>query len=205
MKYQVYAIGNALVDVEYTVDDKLLHAQGITKGVMTLAEERTQEKVIATLQAHPVKRACGGSAANSIIALQQFGGQGYFCGQIANDNLGQFFLSDLQNTGVHTNMDLGDTKAKLPTGKCVVLITDDADRTMLTHLGTAEHLSAENVSTQAVEASEFVYIEGYMAPSASGREAAIRSLQSTGLYVTSITDVTPIPHNGCRPPKRRRV
>ncbi len=39
----------------------------------------------------------------------------------------------------------------------------------------------------------------------AGREAAIRSLQSAGLFVTSIRDVTPIPHNGCRPPKRRRV
>ena len=39
----------------------------------------------------------------------------------------------------------------------------------------------------------------------SGREAAIRSLQATGLEVTAIRDVTPIPHNGCRPPKRRRV
>lgn len=39
----------------------------------------------------------------------------------------------------------------------------------------------------------------------SGREAAIRALQSTGLEVNSIKDVTPIPHNGCRPPKRRRV
>jgi small subunit ribosomal protein S11 len=39
----------------------------------------------------------------------------------------------------------------------------------------------------------------------AGREAAIRSLQGTGLLVTSIRDVTPIPHNGCRPPKRRRV
>ena len=39
----------------------------------------------------------------------------------------------------------------------------------------------------------------------AGREAAIRSLQGTGLFVTSIRDVTPIPHNGCRPPKRRRV
>ena len=39
----------------------------------------------------------------------------------------------------------------------------------------------------------------------AGREAAIRSLQGAGLFVTSIRDVTPIPHNGCRPPKRRRV
>jgi len=46
-----------------------------------------------------------------------------------------------------------------------------------------------------------VYVKG----PGSGREAAIRALQSSGLNITSIKDVTPIPHNGCRPPKKRRV
>ena len=48
-------------------------------------------------------------------------------------------------------------------------------------------------------------IEVYVKGPGSGREAAIRSLQSSGLYITGIRDVTPVPHNGCRPPKRRRV
>jgi len=48
-------------------------------------------------------------------------------------------------------------------------------------------------------------VEVYVKGPGSGREAAIRSLQSSGLYITSIRDVTPVPHNGCRPPKRRRV
>ncbi len=48
-------------------------------------------------------------------------------------------------------------------------------------------------------------IEVFVRGPGAGREAAIRSLQSAGLAVTSIRDVTPIPHNGCRPPKRRRV
>ena len=48
-------------------------------------------------------------------------------------------------------------------------------------------------------------IEVYVKGPGSGREAAIRALQAAGLYITGIRDVTPIPHNGCRPPKRRRV
>ena len=48
-------------------------------------------------------------------------------------------------------------------------------------------------------------VEVYIKGPGSGREAAIRSLQSSGLYITGIRDVTPIPHNGCRPPKKRRV
>jgi small subunit ribosomal protein S11 len=48
-------------------------------------------------------------------------------------------------------------------------------------------------------------VEVYVKGPGSGREAAIRSLQGAGIQVMSIRDVTPIPHNGCRPPKRRRV
>jgi small subunit ribosomal protein S11 len=48
-------------------------------------------------------------------------------------------------------------------------------------------------------------IDVYVKGPGSGREAAIRSLQAAGLNITSIRDVTPIPHNGCRPPKRRRI
>ena len=48
-------------------------------------------------------------------------------------------------------------------------------------------------------------VEVYVKGPGAGREAAIRALQSAGLELTSIKDVTPIPHNGCRPPKRRRV
>ena len=48
-------------------------------------------------------------------------------------------------------------------------------------------------------------LEVFVRGPGAGREAAIRALEATGLAVTAITDVTPIPHNGCRPPKRRRV
>ena len=48
-------------------------------------------------------------------------------------------------------------------------------------------------------------VEVFVRGPGPGREAAIRALQATGLFVTSIRDVTPAPHNGCRPPKRRRV
>jgi small subunit ribosomal protein S11 len=48
-------------------------------------------------------------------------------------------------------------------------------------------------------------VEAWVKGPGSGRESAIRSLQAAGLQITAIKDVTPIPHNGCRPPKRRRV
>jgi small subunit ribosomal protein S11 len=68
----------------------------------------------------------------------------------------------------------------------------------------AAQFAAESAARKAMEhgmRSVEVFVKG----PGSGREMAIRSLQSAGLQVTSISDVTPIPHNGCRPPKRRRV
>ena len=68
----------------------------------------------------------------------------------------------------------------------------------------AAQLAARDAARKAMEHG-LRRIEVYVKGPGSGREAAIRSLQSAGLYITSIRDVTPIPHNGCRPPKRRRV
>ena len=68
----------------------------------------------------------------------------------------------------------------------------------------AAQVAAETAARRAVEHGMRT-VEVYARGPGSGREAAIRSLQNAGLAVTAITDVTPIPHNGCRPPKRRRV
>ena len=64
--------------------------------------------------------------------------------------------------------------------------------------------AAETASKAAMEHG-LKTVEVYVKGPGSGREAAIRSLQTAGLEITMIKDVTPIPHNGCRPPKRRRV
>jgi small subunit ribosomal protein S11 len=68
----------------------------------------------------------------------------------------------------------------------------------------AAQLAARDAVRRAMEHG-LRQVEVYVKGPGSGREAAIRSLQSSGLHITSIRDVTPIPHNGCRPPKRRRV
>ena len=68
----------------------------------------------------------------------------------------------------------------------------------------AAQVAAEECAKKAVEHGVrqlSVYVKG----TGAGRESAVRALQSSGIKVTMIRDVTPIPHNGCRPPKRRRV
>ena len=68
----------------------------------------------------------------------------------------------------------------------------------------AAQLAARDAARKAMERG-LRQVEVYIKGPGSGREAAIRSLQSLGLYITGIRDVTPIPHNGCRAPKRRRI
>ena len=68
----------------------------------------------------------------------------------------------------------------------------------------AAQIAAEQAARKALDNGMRI-IEVFVKGPGAGREAAVRSLQSAGLSVSAITDVTPIPHNGCRPPKRRRV
>ena len=64
---------------------------------------------------------------------------------------------------------------------------------------------ASETATRAAQIHGLKYVDVFVKGPGTGREAAIRALAANGLTVTSITDVTPVPHNGCRPPKRRRV
>ena len=172
--YGIYAIGAALVDTEIQVDDNDLKAMEIDKGVMTLVDSSRQQELLNHLSDRLVasKMACGGSAANSVIAAQYFGTSTYFSCQVAKDEQGTFYANDLLRAGVATQA-LKDARDGI-TGKCLVMITPDAERTMNTHLGISESLSVENIDTKALSSSHFAYIEGYLVTSQTGKPAAIR-------------------------------
>ena len=169
-QYNVYGLGNALVDYEYKVSPEWLAEVGIDKGVMTLMDEEQQAKVIAAINSAAIKRASGGSGANSIIALSQMGGKAYYTCKVAADEDGQFYAKDMHDCGVSTNIAPQDQGI---TGKCLVLVTDDADRTMCTFLGITGELAANELDLDALKNSEYLYLEGYLVTSDSAREAAV--------------------------------
>lgn len=174
-KYHVYGIGAALVDTEIQVSDQDLESMSVEKGLMTLVDETRQEELNQHLQGHAVyaKLASGGSACNSIFAATCFGANSFYSCKVANDSNGQFFLNDLREAGVEcVNQDHGDQGV---TGKCLVLISPDAERSMNTHLGISETLSTSQLDKQAIIDSEFLYIEGYLVTSQTGRTAAIEA------------------------------
>jgi sugar/nucleoside kinase (ribokinase family) len=173
-RYDIYGIGAALVDTEVEVNDAFLASAGIDKGVMTLVDEARQHELMEHLSTHLVgaRRASGGSAANSVIATTLFGGRAFFSGKVADDDNGRFYLHDMKTAGVTT------PDGALPegiTGKCLVMITDDAERTMNTFLGISETLSREQINEDALKASHYLYIEGYLVTSPTGRDAAIHA------------------------------
>lgn len=169
-RYDVYAIGNALVDYEFEVSVSELNRLGIAKGVMTLIEESRHDALVGELQGEKHKRACGGSAANTLIGLQQLGGKSYFSCKVADDEAGDFYFGDLKGNGVDTS--LGNRQRESgKTGKCLVMITPDADRTMNTFLGITGDVGPADLDRDALLASRMLYIEGYLASSPSAREA----------------------------------
>jgi sugar/nucleoside kinase (ribokinase family) len=173
-KFDVYAIGNALVDIEYHATAHKLSELNIDKGVMTLIDEQRQNSLIAQLGESHESMACGGSAANTIIALAQMGAKTHLDCRVSSDMTGQVFARDLHDSGVNSNLDFKPLPAGI-TGKCLVFVTPDADRTMNTFLGVSAELDADDIDTEAIKMSEYIYIEGYLASADNTRDAAIEA------------------------------
>lgn len=171
--YHIYGIGAALVDTEITVSDSDLTAMAVAKGVMTLVDEPRQTQLIDYLSDHLVasRKASGGSAANTIIAANYFGCDNFYSCKVANDDNGHFYLKDIKDAGVDYPQHL--PSAEGITGKCLVMITPDAERSMNTFLGISETISINELHPQAIAAADYVYIEGYLVSSSTGRAAAI--------------------------------
>jgi len=173
MKYHVYGIGNALVDMEFSVSDAFLAQNNIEKGLMTLIEEDKQQQLSDNLikEFGLKKRAGGGSAANTIVAISQLGGKTFYACKVADDEGGNFYMKDLAEAGVETKLD--KTKGDGITGKCIVMVTDDAERTMNTYLGTTSDFCEADLQLEQLKNSEYLYIEGYLVTSDCSRNAAI--------------------------------
>jgi len=172
-KYDVYGLGNALVDMEFEISDQFLQDNGIDKGVMTLVDENQQHELIEQLNVFEGNKASGGSAANTLIAVSSMGGSSYYSCKVADDDLGHFYLDDLKTANVDCNME-GKHKGGI-TGKCLVMVTPDAERTMHTFLGVSSELSPYEVSEDAIKNASYCYLEGYLTTSESGKAANIEA------------------------------
>ena len=173
--YAAYAIGAALVDTEIQVTDAELAAMNVEKGIMTLVDQARQHDMLTKLSDHLIRasHASGGSAGNSMIATAMMGAPTYMSCKVAQDADGDIYLADLEHSGVAHGLTERSTDGV--TGKCIVLITPDAERSLNTHLGISETLSTDEVDEAAIRSSEWVYLEGYLVTSPTGHAAALKT------------------------------
>lgn len=170
MKYDAYCIGNAIVDIVTEVEYDFFQKNEVEKGVMTLVDENRQLHLMRAIDMDKSRMSGGGSGGNTVVALSQFGGKGFFSSRVAKDKLGSFYLEDLKNNGVDTNMKYA-TAPEGHTGRCLVMTSPDAQRTMNTFLGVTSFFSPEHLDEEAIRNSSYTYLEGYLVASPKGLEA----------------------------------
>ncbi|HEV2069789.1 MAG TPA: adenosine kinase [Acidimicrobiales bacterium] len=164
----VVAIGNALVDVIASADDAFLAEQGLVKGSMALIEPREAERLYRAMR--PGVEVSGGSAANTMAGLASLGTRAAFIGRVADDQLGEVFAHDLRAAGVAFDPAQVDHDAG-PTGRSLIVVSPDAQRTMSTLLGAAAEVGPADVDEELVAQAEITYLEGYLFDRPPAREA----------------------------------
>jgi sugar/nucleoside kinase (ribokinase family) len=165
--YDVAAIGNALVDVIAPAEDAFLVANGLAKGAMTLIDESRAHDLYGRMA--PGSEISGGSAGNTIAGVASLGGRAAYVGKVANDQLGEFFIHDTRAIGVHFQTRTLDSGAA--TGRCLINVTPDGERTMCTFLGASIELTAADVEADVIEGASIVYLEGYLFDPPEARRA----------------------------------
>ena len=154
----VVGVGNAIVDVLAEVDEVFVIEHGLAKGSMTLIDADRAVELYAAMP--PGLEESGGSAANTMVGVASFGGRAAYIGKVADDFLGEVFRRDLRHVGVR--FDVTGVAGTDSTGRCLIQVTPDAQRTMNTHLGISSHLSPDDVDTDLVASASHLYCEGYL-------------------------------------------
>jgi len=173
MSYDVFCVGNAIMDLQVRCEDSFLQQHGIEKGIMTLTEPDDQQAILNALSDHSINYCSGGSAANTIVGMADLGGTAAYAGKTGNDGFGARYIDEMKKLGTTLEVAPGEGD----TGTCVVLITSDAQRTMLTHLGISGSLSADDIKAEEIAKAKYLYVEGYLFAGDSTKAAAYRAIE----------------------------
>ena len=182
---KILGIGNAIVDVICKIDDNFIKENNLTKSTMKLVDEAEFKKLLSTLKIE--ETVSGGSVANSIVGLSQLGNRAGFIGKISDDQLGNKYEEGLKKE----NVDFFYSKKKevTPTGTCLILITPDSERTMITFLGTAGKISEKDIDTNAVKKSEILFLEGYLWDEGEPKKAFEKAINNSNKIAMSLSDL----------------
>jgi len=167
----VLGVGNAIVDVLANADDRFLQENELTKGAMTLIDAARAEELYAKMT--ETIECSGGSAGNTMAGIASFGGRAGYIGKVNDDRLGRIFGDDIRKVGV--GYETSPAPDGPPTGRCLVLVTPDAQRTMQTFLGASATLTPDDIDPEVVSAAQITYLEGYLWDPPPAKEAFIKA------------------------------
>ena len=173
-RYDVIAIGNAIVDVMAPCSDELIEELGLTRGGMQLIDASQADELYDAMG--PAREISGGSAANTLAGLSAMGAQCAFVGQVADDQLGKVFAHDIRAVGI--DFDTPARDAEPPTARCLIFVTPDGQRTMNTFLGASQYLPAAALDEEAIGGAQVLYLEGYLWDPEEPRAAMRRAIES---------------------------
>ena len=182
---KILGIGNAIVDVICKVEDKFITQNNLTKSTMKLVDEVEFKKLLSTLKIE--ETVSGGSVANSIVGLSQLGNKVGFIGKVSDDNLGNKYEEGLKKENVQ--FFYSKKKESIPTGTCLILITPDSERTMVTFLGTAGKINENDIDINAVKSSEILFLEGYLWDEGEPKKAFEKAINNSNKVAMSLSDL----------------
>ena len=181
----ILGIGNAIVDVICKVEDKFIIQNNLTKSTMKLVDETEFKKLLSTLKIE--ETVSGGSVANSIVGLSQLGNKVGFIGKVSDDELGNKYEEGLKKENVQ--FFYSKKKEVIPTGTCLILITPDSERTMVTFLGTAGKINEKDIDISAVKNSEILFLEGYLWDEGEPKKAFEKAINNSNKVAMSLSDL----------------
>ena len=182
---KILGIGNAIVDVICKVEESFLKKNSLTKSTMKLVDENEFKKLISSLKIE--ETIAGGSVANSVVCLSQLGNKVGFIGKVSDDELGVKYENGLKKENVEYFY--SKKKEITPTGTCLILITPDSERTMVTFLGTAGKISEADIDISAVKKSEILFLEGYLWDEGSPKKAFEKAINNSNKVAMSLSDL----------------
>ncbi|MDD5185647.1 MAG: adenosine kinase [Paludibacter sp.] len=178
---KILGMGNALTDILLQIEnDNVLFSLNLPKGSMQLVDDEKSQEISQTLNNYTRKMATGGSASNTINGITRLGADAGFIGKVGKDDIGLFFTNDSHENGVTPHLSLSET----PSGRCIVLVTPDGERTLCTFLGAACELLAEDLTTNMFQGYDIFHIEGYLVQNHDLIRTAVRLAKEAGLQVS---------------------
>ena len=182
---KILGIGNAIVDVICKVEDKFITQNKLTKSTMKLVDEVEFKKLLTTLKIE--ETVSGGSVANSMVSLSQLGNNVGFIGKVNDDHLGNKYEEGLKKESV--KFFYSKKKETVPTGTCLILITPDSERTMVTFLGIAGRISEQDIDVKTVKESQLLFLEGYLWDEGEPKKAFEKAINNSNKVAMSLSDL----------------